>query len=186
MRDISEHTKGWRRIGRGPTFADAVDLEPPDVAGESLWAPVYFEGIRSKRILAYLIDLCLVLALSGAWWIIGSVLSVFTLFAFWPLVAVGAVLLPLAYHTYFVGAPGNATPGMRVMGVRVMAWTGNEVSYPQALVQTLLFYATVAFTNGLILLVSFCNDRGRCLHDLLCGTVVVNVTDRPVLVDGRA
>ena len=116
---------------------------------------------------------------------IGSILSVFTLFALWPLVGLGAVLLPLAYHGFFIGSPGNATPGMRVMGVRVLAWNGNEVSYPQAIAQTLLFYATVPLTHGLVLLVSLFNERGRCLHDLLCGTVVVNVTDHPVLVDGR-
>ena len=38
---------------------------------------------------------------------------------------------------------------------------------------------------GLVLLVSLFNDRGRCLHDILCGTVVVNVLDRPEIVDAR-
>ncbi len=46
MREIHEHPKGWPkgrlRIGRGPIFADAVDLEAPDVAGESLWAPAWY------------------------------------------------------------------------------------------------------------------------------------------------
>ncbi len=184
MRETDQSHSGWRRIGRGPIFAAADDIEMPG-PGAELTAPIYFEGVRVKRVLAFLIDFCLLVALTAVWWVIGSILSVFTLFALWPLVGLGAVLLPLAYHGFFIGSPGNATPGMRVMGVRVLAWNGNEVSYPQAIAQTLLFYATVPLTHGLVLLVSLFNERGRCLHDLLCGTVVVNVTDHPVLVDGR-
>ena len=184
MREINEQSTGWHRIGRGPIFTEAAAVETPG-PGAELTAASYFQGVRRKRILAFLIDFCLLVVLSVAWWIIGTLLSIVTLFAFWPLVGLGMVLLPLAYHSFFIGSPGNATPGMRVMGVRVLAWNGNEVSYPQALLLTGLFYATVPFTNGLVLLVSLFNQRGRCLHDLLCGTVVVNVTARPVLVDGR-
>ena len=40
---------------------------------------------------------------------------------------------------------------------------------------TLLFYASMALT-GLLLIVAFFNERGRCLHDYLSGTItVVNV-----------
>lgn len=185
MRDTHDTTPGWRRIGAHPLVAEPADREPPG-PGAELTAPVFFEGVRHKRVLAFLIDFCLLLALSAVWWVFGWIFSLLTLFLAWPLVALGAVLLPLAYHSYFIGAAGNATPGMRVMGVRVLAWNGNEVSFPQAILQTLVFYATVPLTHGLVLLVSLFNERGRCLHDLLCGTVVVNVTDRPVLIDDRA
>ncbi len=74
---------------------------------------------------------------------------------------------------------------MRALGLKVAVWNGRSPSYAQALLQTLLFYATVPATNGLVLLVSLCNDRGRCLHDILCGTVVVNMIDGPILTDAR-
>ena len=107
------------------------------------------------------------------------------MFTGWPLVLLGAVVLPIAYHTYFIGSAGNATLGMRALGLRVAVWHGGNPGWAQALLQTLLFYATVPTTHGLVLLVAFFNERGRCLHDILCGTVVVDVTEAPVLTDAR-
>jgi len=166
-------------------------LEPFAVVDDSavesaaMQARGYFEGIRLKRVLAYLIDVLIVLALAGAWWLIGVVLSFITFFLFWPLVVTGAALLPFAYHTYCIGSERHATPGMRALGIRVAAWNGRNPSYLQAFIQTVLFYASLSGPQILILLVSFFNDRGRCLHDILGGTVVVNVVDGPVLADAR-
>ncbi len=148
-------------------------------------APEYFEGLRLKRVLAFLIDFCILVALALVWWPLGTFVSVFTLGAAWPLVGLGAILMPIVYHTYLIGAERNATLGMRALGIRVIVWNGRKPTHAQALMQTLLFYATVPITNGLVLLVSLFNDRGRCLHDILCGTVVVNVLDRPEIVDAR-
>ncbi|MDP6706669.1 MAG: RDD family protein [Alphaproteobacteria bacterium] len=153
---------------------------------EALSAPEYYDGIRLKRIFAYLIDVLIVTVLVLAWWLVGTILSILTLFASWPLVVLGAVLLPIAYHSCFISAERNATPGMRAMGVRVAVWHGGNPGFPQALLQTVLFYATVPTTQGLVLLVSFFNDRGRCLHDILCGTVVVNVIESPLLSDSSS
>jgi uncharacterized RDD family membrane protein YckC len=150
-----------------------------------LLAEDLYEGIRTKRVLAYLLDVCILLALGFAWWGIGIVLSVLTLFASWPLVVTGAVLLPIAYHSYMVGTERHATFGMRALGIRVVAWNGNDPTLLQAFLQTVLFYATMAFTNGLILLVSCFNKQGRCLHDYLCGTVVVNEMAMPAAAGRR-
>jgi uncharacterized RDD family membrane protein YckC len=60
------------------------------------------------------------------------------------------------------------------MDLRVVAWNGHRPGYAQAALQTVLFIASAAITNFLILGVSFFNPRGRCLHDLLAGTVTVN------------
>lgn len=152
---------------------------------DPLRARVYYQGIRLKRVLAYLIDVLIVLALAGGWWVIGFVLSFITFFLFWPLVVTGAALLPIAYHTYCIGSERHATLGMRALGIRVAVWNGRNPSYLQAFIQTVLFYASVSGPQILILLVSFFNDRGRCLHDILCGTVVVNVIDGPVLAKAQ-
>ncbi len=46
-------------------------------------------------------------------------------------------------------------------------------AFLQALVQTLLFYITVAMTCSLVLLFALFNRRRRTLHDVLAGTVMV-------------
>jgi uncharacterized RDD family membrane protein YckC len=159
-----------------------ADAEEPD----PLRAATYYDGIRMKRVLAFLIDVCIVTALWLAWWGAGIVVSALTLFALLPMVATGAVLLPLAYHTYLIGSERHATFGMRALNIRVVAWNGRDPTLLQAFIQTVLFYASVGFTNGLILLVSLFSERGRCLHDMLCGTLVINLVDGPVLTDARA
>lgn len=165
----------------------AAAPDPGGPADQPLQAAVYYEGIRLKRVLAYLIDVGIVVALGLAWWLAGFLFSLITLFAAWPLVVLGAALLPVAYHTWFIGGARSATPGMRALGIRVAVWNGRKPTYMQALIQTVLFYVTLSPSMGLVLLVSLLNERGRCLHDLLCGTVVVNVVDGPALSPaGRA
>ena len=147
--------------------------------------PALFEGTRGRRVVAYLIDVVIVVCLAGLLWLAGSVFIVLTLGALTPLIILGATLLPIAYHTFFIGGPRNATLGMQMMDLRVVAWNGNRPSYLQAAVQTALFYLTVPTTNGLILLVSLFNDRGRCVHEMLCGTLTINDLALPEIEDPR-
>jgi len=165
---------------RMPERYVAADYEADPLLAEEL-----YEGIRTKRMLAYLLDVCIVLVLGLAWWGLGFVLSILTLFAAWPVVVTGAVLLPIAYHSYMIGSERHATFGMRAMGIRVVAWNGNDPTLLQGFVQTVLFYASMAFTGALILLVSCFNKQARCLHDFLAGTVVVNLSPALQVVGSR-
>jgi uncharacterized RDD family membrane protein YckC len=168
-------------------------VKEADVAPESLpdqpttpfsWAdppnplnhPELFEGVVLRRILAYLIDVAILLGMTGFMWL----LVVLTL----GLLAVGAAILtpliPLAYHTLLIGGRDSATIGMRMMGIHVRSVEGGAPDYLQAGLLTLLFYASMALT-GLLLIVAFFNERGRCLHDYLSGTItVVNVGEPTV------
>ena len=143
-------------------------------APNALDAPELYDGIRIKRLIAYGIDLAIIVCLWLALWIFGSFFALITLGLLFPVLSLAAFLLPFAYHTLTIGSASNATVGMRVMDLRVVAWNGQRPGYAQAALQTVLFIASVALTNFLILAVSFFNPRGRCLHDLLAGTATVN------------
>ncbi|MDP6689475.1 MAG: RDD family protein [Alphaproteobacteria bacterium] len=143
-------------------------------APDPLDAPELYDGIRTKRLVAYGIDLAIILCLWLALWVFGSVFALITLGLLFPVLSLAAFLLPFAYHTLLIGGASNATLGMRVMDLRVVAWNGHRPGYAQAALQTVLFIASAALTNFLILGVSFFNPRGRCLHDFLAGTVIVN------------
>lgn len=153
------------------TFQSLTGVESD--APDHLDDPELYEAIRIRRMIAYLIDIAALLVLGGALWLIGGVLGVLTLGLLTPLVGLATVLLPFAYHTWFIGGPGNATLGMKALDIRVIAWNGNDPSFVQAAIQTVLFYATLSI-GGLLLLASLFSPRGRCLHDILCGTIVVN------------
>lgn len=83
------------------------------------------------------------------------------------------VLLPIAYHTLTIGGPKSATPGMRLFGIEVRVWHGGKPGYIQAMLHTLVFYASVSLTAGLILILPLFHNRSRCLQDILCGTFVI-------------
>jgi uncharacterized RDD family membrane protein YckC len=140
---------------------------------EPLSDPMLFDGIRSRRVLGYLVDLILIGLLSVAVWFALVFAGVVTLGLLLPLLPVGMALVPLAYHTLQVGGPRSATIGMRLFGVEVRNWTGTRPDLLQAFLMTALFLTTIALTGSLILLVSLFNGRGRTLHDYLSGTVVV-------------
>lgn len=138
--------------------------------------PELFIGITSKRVFAYLIDLVVIALLSGLIWVCMVVLGLLTLGLLFPLLPVLMALVPLAYHTLGIVGPAQATPGMRMMGVRVvsLADQGGGPSLAQALVQTVAFYGSISLTGSLILVVALFNPRRRTLHDWLAGTVVIN------------
>jgi len=142
-------------------------------ASESVqWPAGAFDGIVMARCLAFLADLavlCVLLVLAS---VVFGVLGILTFGLLWP----GAALTPLialAYFTLTLGGRHSATPGMRWQGIELRAWNGRRPGYLQAALQTVLFYVTVAVGTVFVLLVPFFNERRRCLHDYLCGTVFV-------------
>ncbi|MBT4491167.1 MAG: RDD family protein [Rhodospirillaceae bacterium] len=146
----------------------------PETPPHPLEAPELYDGIRIKRLIAYAIDVVIISVSLVVFWAVGSFFLVISFGLLLPILALAAFLLPFTYHTLLIGGNGNATVGMRIMELRVVAWNGNSPSYAQAALQTFLFYASLAVATLLVLVVSFFNPRGRCLHDLLAGTVTIN------------
>ncbi len=128
--------------------------------------PDLYDGLAIRRAAGYLVDaLVLLMVIAGLW-----VLVVLSLGLLLPIKLMITPLLPVAYHTWFIGKAG-ATPGMQLMDVEIRSWTGRRPDFIQALVMTALFYVTVLPTSFLVLVVALFNDRQRTLHDYLAGTV---------------
>lgn len=145
-------------------------------APEALRFPEYYQGISARRITAYLIDLAVVTGLAAAWSVVAFTLTVGSFGLLSPLNGV-TVLIPIAYHSLLIGGARSATLGMRALGIEVRRWDGGRPDLLQAAIQTLLFYGTLVFTSFIVLAFALFNDRRRCLHDVLAGTVVVNRID---------
>lgn len=135
--------------------------------------PARFEGLLWRRVFGYLVDLTVLVGLFAIYYFALVMLSVATLGLLTPLLIVLSSLIPTAYHTLTIGGPRSATLGMRLTGIEVNTWNGDKPGYLQALLHTVVFYVTVGFTSGLILLWPLFSNRRRCLHDLLCGTLVI-------------
>ena len=85
-----------------------------------------------------------------------------------------ALLIPIAYHTLLISSRRSATIGMQFLGMEVRTLDGGRPGLIQAFAMTALFYLSVTMTNFLILIIAAFNDKNRCAHDFLSGTLVVN------------
>ncbi len=159
------------RLGPGTRGDAAWDQAPPDPLAE----PDLFDGVLSRRVTGYVLDLVLILGLWVALSIAFGVAGILTFGVLTPLGLVVLAVLPVAYHTFFIGRDG-ATPGMRVFDLEVRSWTGRPPDTSQAFLTTVLFYASVGLTAWLVLLVPLFTDRNRTLHDILAGTIVLRRT----------
>ena len=130
------------------------------------------DGVMSRRVWAWLIDALAIAVIAGVLWLLLVAFGLLTLGLGLPLLGLLPVV-PLAYHVGFVAAPGSATPGQALMGLTVRR---DEDLGPPSLAQAGLFtlglYVTLA--AGVVwLVVALFTARGRALHDIVAGVVVV-------------
>ena len=151
--------------------ASAADAPWPEVAVDPLQSQGLFDGVAARRIVAYILDGIFIGLIALIAWFVLSIVTALTFGLASPLLLLLAIL-PLAYHSLTIGIFG-ATPGMQFFDIEVRLLNGMRPDLPQALLLTVVFYATVWFTAWLVLLVALFNPRRRCLHDFLAGTLVL-------------
>jgi len=132
-----------------------------------------YDGVRRRRIFAYTLDALVSIVISILLGLATCTLSVGTL----GLVSIPAFVLTTPFIHFVLaaatlGGRRGATPGMRAMGLRAAAWTGEHPGALRAILLPALFYATVPTTGFLMLLFSLFDGRGRCLHDHLAGVLI--------------
>jgi uncharacterized RDD family membrane protein YckC len=132
-----------------------------------------YEGVRTRRVFAFLIDYLIVLLLLIPFGILVFLLGLLTLGLGWMLFSVLFPAVALTYVWNTLGGPRQATTGMQVMSIRLERLDGNRIDGLFAIVHTVLFWAGNVILTPLILLATLFLDRKRTVHDLLLGTVVV-------------
>ncbi len=118
-----------------------------------------FDGVRTRRMSAFVIDTVFIIALMVLASIVIAILGVLTfslgwlLFALvWPFVAIAYIMLTLGGSRIWYGAP----------------------MYPLlALVHAMLFWFSIVLLTPFILLIALFNPRKRLVHDYVAGTVLI-------------
>lgn len=131
-----------------------------------------YDGVRTRRIFAFLLDYLIVGLLCIPFAILVALLGLLTFGLGWALFAILVPAVAIIYVWNTLGGRNQATVGMRMMGIRLDRLDGRPVDGLLAVVHSVLFWAGNAVLTPLILLVSLFADRKRTLHDLLLGTVV--------------
>lgn len=143
-------------------FAQASPISPP-IRADAL------AGVRTRRILALGVDLCLVtiivLFVCLALALLTFGLSLFLLPPIYPLAA-------FLYNGLTVSGRRMATPGMRAMDLEMrMVDNGARVPFVNAAAHALFFY--LSWMAPPIFLVSLIDHEKRCVHDMLAGVIIV-------------
>jgi uncharacterized RDD family membrane protein YckC len=131
-----------------------------------------YEGVRTRRIIAFLVDYLIIAVLCIPFAILVGFLGVLTLGLGWALYGALGPLVALIYVWNTLGGRNQATVGMRLTGVRLERLDGKRIDGLLAVVHTVLFWAGNVILTPLILVAPLFVERKRTVHDLLLGTVV--------------
>lgn len=131
-----------------------------------------YDGVRTKRVLAFLIDYLIVGLLVIPFAILVLLFGLLTFGLGWMLFGILVPAVAIVYIWNTLGGPNQATVGMRMMGIRLDRLDGQPIDGMLAVVHSVLFWAGNAVLTPLVLLVTLFAERKRTLHDLLLGTVV--------------
>jgi uncharacterized RDD family membrane protein YckC len=134
-----------------------------------------YEGVRTRRIVAFLLDYLIVGLLLIPFGLLVFFLGLLTFGVAWSLFGVLAPLVAIVYIWSTLGGPNQATTGMRAMGIRLDRLDGRPIDGMTAVLHSVLFWAGNVILTPLILLATLFTDRKRTLHDLLLGTVVSRI-----------
>ncbi|MCV6575603.1 MAG: RDD family protein [Cohaesibacter sp.] len=136
--------------------------------------PALFDGVLSRRAIAFLFDVVMITALVAAASVFVAILGVLTFGLGWLLYGILAPLVAISYTALSLGGSQAATPGMRLMGLEMRLWYGAKPYLLLAIMHSLLFwFIHVAFTPFMLLVALF-SKRGQLLHDMILGSVIVD------------
>jgi uncharacterized RDD family membrane protein YckC len=162
-------TGGQGRIGV------SVDIKPH--AYDPAANPELFEGVLARRVVAFIIDLCIIVVPVMFSTVFIFVFGLVTLGLGWGLFLLltpATVIWAIFYCGFTLGGPSSATIGMRVMDLEMRTWYGAPAYFVLGAVHAVVYCITVSMLSPLVLLIGFFNERRRLLHDILIGTVVIN------------
>jgi uncharacterized RDD family membrane protein YckC len=155
------------------TVSHSYSPEAESRTVEALDDIALYDGVRTRRVLAFFIDYAIVLALCVPVAVLIFFIGIFTLGLGFFLYPILFLLVAIPYIGLSLGGQNQATPGMRMMGVRIARLDGRPVDFMLAVVHGVLFWALNAVLTPFILLATLVLDRKQTVHDWLLGTVVV-------------
>ncbi|HWT62867.1 MAG TPA: RDD family protein [Ochrobactrum sp.] len=144
-----------------------------EIIGPRYESRAFFEGVRTRRIMAFLVDYLIVFFLCIPVPIVIFILGIITLSLGWALYAIMFPVVALFYISRTLGGPQQATKGMQMMNIKLVRLEGGTVDPMLAIVHSVLFWGLNVVLTPLILLATLVTDRKRTAHDLLLGTAVI-------------
>ena len=172
--------------GSNNSIGASFDVKPH--AYDPATSPELFEGVLARRVVAFIIDLIIIviplIAVSIFIFVFGLVTLGLGWVLFW-LLSPGSVIWALVYYGMTLGGAASATVGMRAMEIEMRTWYGAPIYFVLGAVHAVIYWISISVLTPFILLVGFFNTRRRLLHDMLVGTVLINNAARAASLRAR-
>ena len=143
----------------------------------STLTPELYDGVLTKRLFAFLIDVVIISIPVVLATIFIAVFGLVTLGLGWGLfwlLSPASIVWPVVYYGFSLGGPHSATVGMRMLGLQMRTANGQRGYFVLGAAHALLFWASVSLLTPFVVLVGFFNARRKLAHDFVLGTEVVN------------
>ncbi|MGB8816716.1 MAG: RDD family protein [Rhizobiaceae bacterium] len=135
-----------------------------------------YENVRTRRVMAVLVDWLIVLGLCIPVSIVIFFLGLATLGLGFGLYGLMVPAMALLYSGVTMSGREQATVGMRMMDIHVERLDGKPIDFLTAVAHTFLFWAANVVLTPFVLLATLFTDRKRALHDMLTECVVMRGT----------
>ncbi len=146
---------------------DRPSLPDPDTA------PELFDGVLTRRSVAFVIDTVILAFLATLILIVGAVAGFFTLGVAWLALPVVIPLAILGYYAVTLGSPMRATVGMSLMDIVLVPTRGYPLGGWKILIHPIVFWITVWVAWPISLLVALVTPRRQMVQDLVTGTLML-------------
>ncbi len=131
------------------------------------------ESVRTRRVLAFLVDYAIVGFLSLVFGIIIFFLGFLTFGLAWLLYLVLPALVAIFYVASTMGGPAQATLGMQFFALKLYREDGGRVDPTLAILHSILFWVAHIVLTPVMLVLSLFSSKKRLVQDMLLGTVVL-------------
>jgi uncharacterized RDD family membrane protein YckC len=136
-------------------------------------APELFDGVLTRRVFAFLIDMVVISIMVVAISIVGAIAGFLTLGLAWLALIIIIPLSVVIYYAATLGSHRRSTIGMSMMDLVLTPTRDTRLNGPVAFVHALLFWVSVWITGPIPLLVPLVTPRRQMAHDLIMGTLMV-------------
>lgn len=134
--------------------------------------PELFDGVLTRRVLAYLVDFAIISVFTGALALFSAVLGLLTFGLAWLTLPFCLPIAVALYYAATLGSPRRSTVGMQMMDIVLTPTSGPPLDGWKALIHPFVFWLTIWIFWPLLFIGLF-TQRRQLLHDLITGTLVV-------------
>lgn len=136
-------------------------------------APELFEGLLTRRVLAYVVDVILMGFLVLILGVAGTILGFFTFGLAWLSLVFVVPAAIVIYYAVTLGSAKRATVGMQMMDIVLTPTRGRPLDSLMAFFHALLFWVSIWISWPISLLFALFTPRRQMIHDLIMGTLMV-------------